>query len=134
MLIRRYNRQPYSLLPLFDSYLRRYDEPAGNPMAMDVVEREDAFVIRANLPGIDRKDVKVLMRDDHLVIEAAQSEQKETKTARALHAERYTGQYVRSVYLPQQCDRDAIKARMADGVLELTVPKVSETRKEISIN
>jgi len=127
------SRQPYSLLPLFDSYVKRYTDSAnGNPMAMDVLEREKEFVIRANLPGVDRKNIKLVTREDHLVIEARQD--KPQDDPRMLHGERYTGNYVRSVYIPQNCDRDGIRARLADGVLELTVPKAVEKKQEISID
>ena len=135
MTIRRISRQPYSILPLFDNYLKRYTEhQGGNPMAMDVIEREDAFLIRANLPGITREQIKIVNRDDHIVIEARQDSPNEEKQPKVMHSERYAGSYVRSVYIPQNCDQEAIKARLQDGVLELVVPKVVEKKKEISID
>ena len=135
MMIRRISRQPYSLLPLFDSFVKRYtDGPSGNPMAMDVIEREGAFVIKANLPGVDRENIKIVTRDDHLVIEARQESAEDAAKPKTLHSERYSGAYVRSVYIPQSCDQDNIKARFDNGVLELTIPKAVEKKTTISID
>lgn len=135
MMIRRITRQPHTLLPLFDSFVKRYAEgPNGNPMAMDVVEREDAFVIKANLPGLSRDQIKLVTREDHLVIEARQDNPAEDPAPKSLHSERYAGNYVRSIYIPQSCDQDNIKARLANGVLELTIPKAIEKKTTIQID
>lgn len=89
--------------------------------------REDAYVLRAELPGLDPdKDVQIVVADGTLTIQAERKEQ----TAAPKRSEFRYGQFTRSVPLPAGADPDQVTARYTDGVLEVTVPitKTAQTR------
>ena len=92
----------------------------------DIEETDDAWVIEAELPGVDRKDVNVEMRDSELII-TGELKEKERK-GRLRRRTRKTGQFEYRVTLPGQSDSENIEANLHDGVLTVRVPK-SETAK-----
>ena len=91
--------------------------------AMDVVEESDAYVLRADLPGLDHDDVKVAMQDGVLTV----SGERRNETERTEHGERRIersfGAFSRSLTLPDGVDAEAIRANFDKGVLEVRIPK-----------
>ncbi len=103
-------------------------------MSIDVIEREQEFLLSANLPGIKKQDIKVYVEGDSLVIEAKRQEEKEDKNETMYRCERYQGDYRRVFSVPENWDYENIKAKYEDGVLKLTVPKKEiKPEKEIMI-
>jgi HSP20 family protein len=101
---------------------------------VDIEETPEAFVLRADLPGVPQKDVKVSLMGDTLTIRGSRSVEKEQKDRNLLRVERRTGQFERSFTLGTPVRADAVKASYRDGVLEIHVPKADEARlKEIDI-
>ncbi len=101
---------------------------------VDIEETPEAFVLRADLPGVPQKDVKVSLMGDTLTIRGSRSVEKEQKDRNLLRVERRTGQFDRSFTLGTPVRADAVKASYRDGVLEIHVPKADEARlKEIDI-
>jgi HSP20 family protein len=92
----------------------------------DIEETEDAWIIEAEVPGVDRKDVNVELRDSELII-SGEIKEKERKGILRRQTRR-TGQFEYHVTLPGQSDQEHIEANMHDGVLTVRVPK-SETAK-----
>jgi HSP20 family protein len=89
--------------------------------------REDSYVLRAELPGIDPdKDVQISVNDGVLTIKAERNEQ----AAGAGHSEFHYGAFSRSVALPAGADEDHVTAHYADGILEVTVPLAKKDRPE----
>jgi HSP20 family protein len=90
---------------------------------MDVSETEDSVILKAELPGIDPKDVEVTVTDDRLIIKGEKKE--ETRKDDGLHhrVERKFGSFSRSVALPCRVSVDQIKATYKKGVLEVKMPK-----------
>ncbi len=128
-----------SMMNLFDDFFNRfYEEEADNnfkAMAMDIVERDKEFELLANLPGFKKEDVKIAIHDNQLVIEAKCESKKEEKQGTVYRSERYSGNYKRTLYLPENADVNKIQAKMEDGVLKLTLPKKEAApQKEIVIN
>ena len=96
---------------------------------VDVVERDDAVVVRAELPGVDKKDLDVTMTEGTLTIKAAT--RKETKEDRGDYhrSEIVQGEFLRTVPLPDEVDADKAQASFKDGLLELTLPKAQVARR-----
>ena len=102
---------------------------------MEVFTRGNELVARADLPGLKREDISVEILDDHLVIQGERRSDREERGDGFFHSERSYGSFVRSIPLPEGTDGEAIQARFADGVLEVTVPlpKQEERRKQVEI-
>ena len=96
--------------------------------AMDLVETEDHFVLRADLPGLTDKDVSIELEDNVLTVSGErQAEHEETKQG-YFRVERATGGFRRSLTLPEGVDADAVQASFANGVLEVRIPKPEERK------
>lgn len=101
---------------------------------VDIEETPEAFVLRADLPGVAQKDVKVSLMGDTLTIRGSRSIEKEQKDRNWIRVERNIGTFERSFTLGTPVRADAVKASTKDGVLEIHVPKAEEARlREIDI-
>lgn len=93
-----------------------------NP-AVDIVDHDDNIVITAEVPGVDKKDIAVDVKDRVLTLRGERSTDKEVKEDRFYRRERMLGRFERSFTLPAAVDPDSIKAEYKDGVLKIEVPK-----------
>lgn len=96
--------------------------PAFNPM-FDVKETADAFIFRADVPGVLEKDIEVMRTGNRLTITGKRESEKEEKGETFYTCERSYGSFSRSFTLPDAIDPELIKADMKDGVLNIVVPK-----------
>jgi len=94
--------------------------------AVDVVEKDDAYVVSAELPGLDEKNIEVEVSSDVLTIKGEKREEKEEKGKNTYVSERRYGSFQRSFGLPDSVDRSKIAASFEKGVLKVTLPKTSE--------
>jgi len=137
-----YKRQHNDLVPsfsLFDDFIDKFfseDIPSDyRLMAVDVLEKENSFMVKANLPGVKKENIAVSMKENQLVIEAKQETVNETQNHSIIRSERYVGNYQRKIILPENIDAENISAKLENGVLYLTVPKKEpKPRKEIVIS
>jgi HSP20 family protein len=90
---------------------------------IDVFEREGKIVVRADLPGMKREDIEVSVEDDALVIRGKRQEEKEVKEENYYYAERASGEFSRSIRLPEGVTAEAITASYKDGTLEVEVAR-----------
>jgi HSP20 family protein len=97
--------------------LRRWVPP------MDLVESEDAFLLRADLPGLSEEDVNIELEDNLLTISGERKSEHEERKEGYYRVERASGTFSRSLTLPEGVDPDAIQASFENGVLEVRVPK-----------
>lgn len=95
----------------------------GMTPRMDVSETDQAYVVKAEMPGIKKDDIKVSVDGNQVSISAQTQQQSEQKSENMLCTERSWGQYYRSFTLPQSVDDAQAKAEYHDGILELTLPK-----------
>jgi len=104
--------------------------------AIDVSERADGFVVKAELPGARKEDIDVNMENGVLTISAeTKSDTEEKEGDRVIRQERRYGKYVRSLRLGTQIDESKVEASYKDGVLNLVLPKAEEVKpKKISVN
>jgi len=96
--------------------------------AMDLVERDDRFVLRVDLPGVPEEDVRVELDDRVLTIAGERKSALERGDGGYRHLERAHGAFSRSLTLPEGVDPDAVTARFEHGVLEVEVPKPAARR------
>jgi HSP20 family protein len=89
---------------------------------IEAFERKGEFVVRAELPGLSRENVKVEVADNQLIIEGERKEEKEQKEKGYYACERSYGAFYRALPLPDGVKTDEAKASFKDGVLEITMP------------
>ena len=104
-------------------------------MKVDVAERNGAYTVTAELPGIKKDDIQVTIDGAQVTLAAEVKREREaSQDERVLHTERVFGKVSRSFTLPQEVDEAKAEAKFKDGVLELTLPKkAAAQRKQISI-
>lgn len=103
--------------------------------AVDVSEDEEQYLVRAELPGVNKDDISVTLEDGVLHISGeTKSEHKEKQGGRIIRQERHYGKYVRSLRLANVVDEQKVKAKYKDGVLELVLPKSESVKpKQITV-
>ncbi|MBY8277512.1 Hsp20/alpha crystallin family protein [Vibrio fluvialis] len=121
----------------FPALRPRFDTDTFSPR-VDVIEKETAFEIIADLPGVAKDDIAVTCRNGTLTIEASTTKNEETKEQdKVIHKERYHGKMVRSFSLGDNVDLKEIYAEFEEGVLVVVVPKLEgkpEESQRININ
>lgn len=90
--------------------------------SVDVHEAPDRYIVRADLPGVDRKDIEITAEHDVLTLRG-ERRAAETERGSVQRVERVAGTFVRRFTLPENAHADAITATHANGVLEVTIPK-----------
>ena len=91
---------------------------------MDLKEKDDAYVVHADIPGVKKEDIHVSIDGNQVSISAETRMEKEEKEGeKVLRSERYVGKVARSFTLAHDVDEARSQAKYADGVLELTLPK-----------
>ncbi len=102
--------------------------------AVDVIEEDDLVIIRGNLPGMKKDEIDLAITDNVLTIRGEKKQESEVKKGRYRRIERSYGYFERAVPLPASVDADQVEASYRDGVLEIKVPKLEESRpKKIEI-
>jgi len=95
---------------------------------MDVREQGDCYLVHADLPGVRKEDIHVVVDGNQVSLSAEVKQEKETREGeRVLRSERYFGKVSRSFQLGQEIDDSKASAKFNDGVLELTLPKRTES-------
>ena len=104
-------------------------------MKVDVAEKNGAYTVTAELPGVKKDDIQVTIDGAQVTLAAEVKREREaSQDERVLHTERVFGKVSRGFTLPQEVDEAKAEAKFRDGVLELTLPKKAATqRKQISI-
>src|SRR3982751_1230724 len=118
------------------AYDGRGDGAAVLPRAkVDVAEKNGAYKVSAELPGVRKEDIHVSIDGAQVTLEAEVKQEKEaSQDERVLHTERTYGKVTRSFTLPQDIDEAKVEAKFRDGILELTLPKKAVAqRKQIAI-
>ena len=96
---------------------------------VDIEERKSEFVITAELPGCEKKDIEVRAEDDAIVIEAEVAKDVEQKEKTYYHRERSSMEFYRRIALPQGVDPERAKTTFKNGVLTIRVPQDAKKRK-----
>jgi HSP20 family protein len=134
---------------LFDSFRREMEdlfdrfvaEPPTNGQAItawaprvDIEETERELVVKADLPGVDPKDVDIQVVENVLTLRGGREEKKEEKRKNYHRMERFSGQFYRAIGLPAGADADKVTATTANGTVIITIPKKPEAQpKKIAV-
>jgi len=98
--------------------------------SIDLKETKDKLVVKAELPGLEAKDVDITLTDDILTIKGEKKEEREEKDEHRFFVERYTGTFERRIKLPSLVKTDKIDATFDKGILTVNLPKSEEARKK----
>jgi HSP20 family protein len=105
-----------------------------NPV-VDIYDNEDHIVIKAELPGVSKKDIEIDIKDRVLTLKGERSADNEVKEDNYYRRERTYGRFERSFTIPANVDPDKIKADYHDGVLKIEVPKPEDQKpKQITVH
>jgi len=103
--------------------------------AVDIRETDDSLLVHAELPGIDKKDVRVEVKDGVLTISGERKYEKDVKEENVHRIERAYGRFTRSFSLPRNVETEKVDAAMRNGVLEIRLPKVESAKaKAITVH
>jgi HSP20 family protein len=102
---------------------------------VDIAETETEFLIKADIPGVEKDHVKVSLENGVLSIQGERKTEKEEKDKKFHRVERFTGTFMRRFTVPDNVDPEAIKAVFKDGMLHLHLPKTEKAKpKAIDIH
>ena len=102
--------------------------------AVDMYENEKEIVVKAEVPGIDQKDIHISISNGTLLIKGEMKKEEETIEENYYYAERAYGSFNRRLELPEKVQESKIKANFKDGILEIHLPKAPEAKaKEIKV-
>ena len=137
MTLVRWNT-PRNLVNEFDRMFNnpsvRWEMPQSWGLPLDVSENEDAYTVKASMPGIPSDDINVTLEDNVLTIKGEIAGDNEVEGEQYHIRERRYGSFGRSLRFPVDVNTDAIEAVYENGVLTLTVPKAEEVKpKQISV-
>jgi HSP20 family protein len=96
--------------------------------SVDIAEDDKEYVIKAEIPEVDKKDVKVTVQEGVLTIQGERKQEKEENNKRYHRVERTYGTFVRSFLLPEDTDEDKLQAEFKDGMLLIHLPKSEKAK------
>lgn len=129
---------------MFDHFLRRgwmrpwrFEWPSFPEMALpemkvpkvDVVDRENEIVVKAEVPGVDKKDIDISVGEDTVTIKGETRREEKEEKGDYYRCEISRGAFSRTVALPAAVDGTGARASFKDGMLELTLPKVEKAKR-----
>lgn len=131
--------EPWSIVDLLHRDLDRIaqsrfnGDDSENPVAnwvpaVDIIEENDRFVLHADVPGVDPKDIEVSMDAGVLTVSGERRSENVTNEAGFRRVERATGRFFRRFNLPDTADAEGIKAKSRNGILEVIIPKLPEVQ------
>lgn len=143
---------PWRLLRELEEPIRHFDSIFGTPYlpalwrrlptidhewvpAIEIFEKEDKYVVKAELPGMKEEDVDISVADDTLTIKGERKTENEVKEEDYYCCERSYGSFFRSIHLPSNVDAKKIEATYEDGLLEISLPKATEAKpKKVKVS
>ncbi len=107
--------------------------PAGEEFiwapTTDVIDKEKEVIVKADLPGVDKKDIKIKVDPKSISISGEMKKEKKEKEEKYYVEERVYGSFNRTIPLPEEVDPEKAEAKFEKGVLEITAPKVKPSKK-----
>lgn len=118
--------------PFFSSLPRLHD---GWLPAVDILEKDGNLILRAEVPGLNEKDIDLKLEGNVLTLKGEKQQEKEDQDKTYHRKESFYGSFTRSFTLPESVDRDKIKADYKNGILTITIPQKPEVRpREIPVS
>lgn len=132
--------QPSNLLAQFNDEINRLFDARYNPVtewspAVDVKEMDKQYIIHADIPGVEAKDIDITLEDGVLTIRGERQWQDEQQNESYKRVERAYGSFYRRFSLPDTADADSVQAKSTNGVLEIVIPKQEKALpRKIKVN
>ena len=101
----------------------------GKTPTVDVIDRENEIVVKAELPGVDKKDIDISVTSNTVTIKGTTEKEEKEEKENYYHREISRGSYARTLSLPVDVDEDKARATIKDGLLELVLPKSEKAKK-----
>lgn len=140
-LFKKKDAQLYSsLYNLFNTFFSDYSSKENEPRVFlkprtDIHETEKDITLDVELPGLNKKDITVSIKDDIITVSGERNHKQETNTNNFSRVERHYGKFQRSFWLPDMVNSESISAKYSNGLLTLTLPKIEKAiPKEIPIS
>lgn len=117
--------------PLFKErqFWDRFDMAGPRMPRVDLIDRDGEFVLRAEIPGVERDNLDVSIADNRVTIKGERETTSKEEKGEYFRSEISRGTFARTLTLPSDVDPDKASASFKDGVLELTLPKLKEARR-----
>lgn len=101
---------------------------------LDIREDKDKYIIGIEIPGVEKKDLKISVKKENLVVQGEKKEEKKKQEESYLRVERSYGKFMRSISLPTEVDQSRITAKYNNGVLKIVLPKTKKGKvKEVEV-
>ncbi|WP_269899763.1 Hsp20/alpha crystallin family protein [Methanothermobacter thermautotrophicus] len=114
----------------FEKKISEYAENIPEKLSMDVMETDDAIIIKTDLPGVKKEDINIELTENTISISAVFEEEVEIKEADFIKKERKYGEAKREMRLPEKIRVEDAKAKFENGVLTVELPKVEVKKKQ----
>lgn len=121
--IRRMQEHMEQMLKAFPVLDNRFGDETVSPLT-DIIEEDNKVIVTTDLPGIDRENIKLSLKDNFLIINAEKGKEEETAKEGYLRKERVYMHYYREIPLPDGSTEDGATAQLKNGVLTVTLPKL----------
>ena len=102
----------------------------GRIPSVQVIERDSEIIVRAEIPGVDKKDLDVSVTENSVSIKGSVQHEEEEEKGEYYHRETSSGSFARTVALPSGIDTTKVKAEFKGGVLKMTLPKVKASKRQ----
>lgn len=112
--------------PMWGELARPFESRAPR---VDVIDRDEEIMLRAELPGVEKKDLDVSITDNTVTIKATSSTEEKEEKGDYYRCEISQGSFARTVTLPSNVEADKVTASFKEGILELTLPKVAKSQR-----
>ncbi|MDX9772484.1 MAG: Hsp20/alpha crystallin family protein [Bacteroidales bacterium] len=133
-MITRRNYKPLTLSDFFnEDFFPGYNRPSTSLPAVNIREDEKSFFLELAVPGMNKNDLKIEVKDDVLTISAEQKEEKQDDTEGYKRREFSYSSFCRSFYLPEDVNGEKIGASYRDGILNVEIPRLEEDKKKEKI-
>lgn len=133
-MITRRSYKPLTLSDFFnEDFFPTFSRNAGNLPAVNIREDEKAFYLELAVPGMNKKDFRIEVKDDVLTISSEHKEEKQEESEGYRRKEFSYSSFCRSFYLPEDVNSEKIGAAYRDGILNVEIPKLEEEKKKEKI-
>ncbi|MGH7884797.1 MAG: Hsp20/alpha crystallin family protein [Thermodesulfobacteriota bacterium] len=135
--------EPFNVLRGFnEGFASGFDADSDNEVSrwspkVDIVEKDNSYIVRAEVPGVSREDIDIDLKDNNLVIKGEKKFEKKDEKDNYVRVESSYGSFQRSFYIDEKVDKNNISAKYKDGILEVTLPKKEEAapkKIEVKVN
>lgn len=133
-VITRRNYKPLTLSDFFnEDFFPTFNRNTGSLPAVNIREDEKAFFLELAVPGMDKKDLRIEVKDDVLTISSEHKEERQEDLEGYKRREFSYSSFCRSFYLPEDVNGEKIGATYKDGILNVEIPKLEEEKKKEKI-